>query len=764
MKKILSCILTLALAYSANAQSTITDRAFEEIAPKLPSPNVYRNGAGAPGHKYYQQQADYLIKASLDDNRQRIDASETITYTNNSPDKLTYLWVQLDQNLRKYDSDEYVTATSQISEQMSGSRLFFIVGHDEDYGYHITSVKDANGTGLKYTINKTMMRIDLPKELLPGEDISFSIDWWNNINNRTKDRARGGYEHFEEEDNYIYTMTSWFPRMCVYDDVNGWQNKPFLGTGEYTLAFGDYEVHITTPSDHMIAATGMLQNPESVLSPKEYSRFIEAKKSDKPLFIRTPEEANKIVKSKSKETKTWIYKAKNVRDFAWGSSRKFMWDAMGVPMNDGDTVLAMSYYPQEARGLYEKYSTKTIAHTLKTYSKYTIPYPYPVAISVEANNGMEYPMICFNNGRTEKDGTYPESRKYGVHSIIIHEVGHNYFPMIINSDERKWAWMDEGFNTFLQFVAEQELMEGYPSRRGPAHKITQYMASDPASLSPIMTQSDNVKQYFNNAYGKAATALVILRETVMGRELFDFAFKTYAQRWAFKHPMPEDFFRTMEDASGMDLDWFWNGWFYGIDPVDLSIKNVQWFKADSDSPQTKNNKRRDEFQKGLINKTSQQNKEENLKTAYDKDPDLNDFYNSYDRFQTSPADTKAYKTFVASLTEDEKKYFDPTMNYYEVEFENVGGLPMPIILKLIYADNSEEIVKIPAQIWRHNNSSVTKVFARNKEIVQLILDPNLETADIDEKNNYYPRQIIPSKFELYKRKANSRSNPMQSNK
>lgn len=754
-------MLFLGLGLSSLAQDNLKDRGFEEIAPLLPTPNVYRNGAGAPGHQYYQQQADYVIKATLDDNRQRLEGKETITYTNNSPDYLSYLWIQLDQNLRKKDSDEYVANSSKMNDRMSASKLFFIVGHDEDYGYHITNVSDENGAKLPHTINKTMMRVDLPEPLAPGKKYTFNIDWWNNINDKTKDHARGGYEHFKEEDNYIYTMTAWFPRMCVYDDVNGWQNKPFLGAGEFALTFGDYEVHITAPSDHMIAATGLLQNPKEVLNTKELDRYNQAKSSTKPMFIRTPDEAKKIAKTKKSDTKTWIYKAENVRDFAWGSSRKFMWDGMGVPMANGDTVLAMSYYPAEAQGLYEKFSTKVVAHTLRTYSKYTIPYPYPVAISVEADNGMEYPMICFNNGRTEKDGTYSESMKYRVHSIIIHEVGHNYFPMIVNSDERKWAWMDEGFNTFLQFVTEQEFQDDYPSRRGPAHKIAQYMASDPSTLSPIMTQSDNVKQYFNNAYGKAATALVILRETVMGRELFDFAFKTYAERWAFKHPKPEDFFRTMEDASGMDLDWYWRGWFYGIDPVDISISQVNWYKTETASPEEKNLSKKKNREKNLSNKTQDLNKSQGLKTALENDPDLADFYNRYDRYQTSSSETKAYKTFVESLNEDEKQYFNPDMNYYELEFENIGGLPMPIILKMEYADGSEETLTIPAEIWRHDNAKVTKVIARDKEVVQFILDPNRETADIDEDNNYYPRQMLPSRFDLYKKKTSSKSNPMQ---
>ncbi|HCB44957.1 MAG TPA: aminopeptidase, partial [Algoriphagus sp.] len=573
-------------------------------------------------------------------------------------------------------------------------------------------------------------------------------------------------EFFPEDGNYIYTMAEWFPRIAVYSDFEGWQNKQFLGRGEFALTFGDYEVRITVPADHMVGATGVLQNPEEVLSATELQRWNKAKQTfDNPVIIRTQAEAEKLEKGKSKDKKTWIFKAENVRDFAWTSSRKFIWDAMAVKQG-GKDVMAMSYYAKEANPLWEQYSTRVVAHTIKSYSAHTFDYPYPTAISVEASNGMEYPMICFNYGRPDKDGTYSEAVKYGMISVIIHEVGHNFFPMIVNSDERQWTWMDEGLNTFMQFMAEQEWDRNYPSRRGPAHKIVPYMRSDKSMLEPIMTNSENIIQFGPNAYAKPATALNILRETVMGRELFDFAFREYARRWMFKHPTPEDLFRTMEDASAVDLDWFWRGWFYGTEPVDIAIQDVKWFKLDNRTPAQKKADQKAAFDLEESYVSKNYNKADVPQTVVEADPATRDFYNSYNPFTVSPEDEEEYKKFMASLSPKEKELLNSNMNFYEITFENVGGLVMPLIIEFQYADGTSEIERIPAEIWKLNETQVTKVFPKKKEVVQFILDPMRETADIDESSNYWPRQYQPTRFELYKSRGGARGasvgdNPMK---
>ncbi|MGZ3943123.1 MAG: M1 family metallopeptidase, partial [Bacteroidia bacterium] len=549
---------------------------FEQLGTILPDANVYRSASGAPGHKYWQQKADYDIDATLDEKNLTLNGSEWVTYYNNSPDKLTYLWLQLDENQHDPNVDaNYFDGSKLTAPYTEGEvKSMMVRERKQGFGDKIMEVTDESGKPLKYTVNQTMMRIDLPQTLVPGGKVKFKVKWNYKISDRLNFGGRGGYEYFQEDGNHLFTMAQWYPRMCVYSDYQGWQNKQFTGRGEFALAFGNFVVKITAPSDHVIGGTGTCQNYAQVLSPAQLQRWQKAQNSSDVVEIVTLDEAKAAEKTKATTTKTWIFKADSVRDFAWTSSRKFVWDAM--PQKVGNKkVMCMSFYGKEAYGLYRKFSTKTVAHTIKTYSKYTINYPYPVAQSVEAANGMEYPMICFNYGRTEKDGTYSEGTKYGMLGVIIHEVGHNFFPMIVNSDERQWSWMDEGLNTFVEYLTEEEFDNNYPSTRGPANKIVDYMRLPKEQLEPIMTNSENIIQFGPNAYSKPATALNILRETVMGRELFDFAFKEYAKRWAFKHPTPSDFFRTMEDASAVDLDWFWRGWFYDIEPVDISLDSVK---------------------------------------------------------------------------------------------------------------------------------------------------------------------------------------------
>ena len=529
---------------------------FEQLGTILPTPNEFRTASGAPGPRYWQQRCDYDIVCELDEPNRKLIGRETITYFNNSPDNLTYLWLQLDENQHSSVNNSGYQNSNSMPKNVSEQDLMGFEGKkDREYGDNIEKVTDALGKDLKYTINKTMMRIELPQVLKPGQQFIFKVNWNYNIIERTRYGGRGGYENFPEDGNDLYTMTQWYPRLCVYSDFQGWQNHQFVGSGEFALTFGNFKVAMTVPADHVVMATGQGQNYQQVLSAKEYARWQAAQNAKDVTEIVTLDEATAKEKQKSTQKKTWIFKADMVRDFAWGSSRKFIWDAMPAYI-DGKKVMCMSAYGKEAYNLYRKYSTKTVAHTIRSYSKFTIPYPYPVAQSLEAANGMEYPMICFNFGRCEKDGTYSEGTKNGMLGVVIHEVGHNFFPMIINSDERQWTWMDEGLNSFVEYLTEELFDNKYPVGKGPAYKIVDYMKLPKDQLEPIMTNSENIIQFGPNAYSKPATGLNILRETIMGRELFDKAFKTYAKRWAFKHPEPADFFRTMEDASGEDLDWF----------------------------------------------------------------------------------------------------------------------------------------------------------------------------------------------------------------
>jgi hypothetical protein len=686
---------------------------FEQM--ELRSPNDYRTASGAPGSKYWQNTADYVMDIELNDENQSIKGKETITYTNNSPDELGYLWLQLDQNLYSKDNHTYASDMVAIQHVTSSGRLNRIMPSDFDGGFKIAYVKGMDGKPLSYTINKTMMVVDLPKAMKTGDKFSFQIEWSFNIVDRLKTGSRSGWEYFEADKNYLYTIAQFFPRMCVYSDNQGWQNKQFLGAGEFTLPFGSYKVSLTVPADHIVAATGYLQNTDKVLTSEQIKRLKEAEKATKPVIIATQAEAVEREKGRSKEKKTWVFAADNIRDFAFATSRKMIWDAMGVNLN-GRIVMAMSYYPKEGNPLWEEYSTRVVAQTLKTYSKYTFDYPYDKAISVHAADiGMEYPMICFNLGRPNPDGTYDEREKHVMQLVIIHEVGHNFFPMIVNSDERQWTWMDEGLNTFLQYLTEKEWDANFPSESGPPQKITWYMKLPKEKKSPIMTNSEQIQHFGPNAYSQPATALNILRETIMGKELFDRAFKEYARRWKFKHPTPEDFFRTMEDASAVDLDWFWKGWFYSTDHVDIAISNMKKYKM------TKQN--------------APQQAQANTTTAVG------------DQIGGD------YEIFYSNMEDKEKVAFDTTFNFYEIELQNVGGIVMPVILEFAYKDGTKEIIRIPAEIWRKNDEKITKVFPRKKELDKVTLDPFLETADVDVENNVFPKADLPSKLEIFKEKG-----------
>ncbi len=761
MKKNLFILALFALA-SLQVFAQRNPNKFHQLKEEFATPNVYRTASGAPGSEYWQQKVDYNIQIRLDDETHRLYGEESVTYFNQSPDDLTYLWVQLDQNMRAKNSDRYKIATSEIRKQMSLSALERLEP-SFDGGFKLQKVTDAKGIPLKYTVNGTMMRIDLPKTLKANSAFSFKVKWWYNINNYMKIGGRSGYEYFPEEDNCLYIIAQFYPRMAVYNEVEGWQNKQFLGRGEFTLPFGNFKVSITVPSDHIVGATGVLQNQNEVLTAKQRARFKKASESDSPILIVNQQEAEKAEKTHAKSEKTWVFQAKNVRDFAFASSRKFIWDAQAVKFGKRK-VMAMSFYPKEGNPLWGKYSTKVVAHTLRTYSQHTFDFPYPTAISVHANRqGMEYPMICFNGGRPEKDGTYSERTKYGMISVIIHEVGHNFFPMIVNSDERQWTWMDEGMNTFLQYLTEQAWERDFPSRNGPAYKLVDYMKGDKKNISPIMTNSESIHQFHYNAYSKPSTALNILRETVMGRDLFDFAFKTYAQRWMFKHPTPEDFFRTMEDASAVDLDWFWRGWFYSTDHVDISLDKVSWFRLNTKNPEKEfPQDAKEKYDKRDAYISNIRNKNQLAQVHTEKDSSTLDFYNTYNPFEVSMATKEDYQKYLASLSDKERALLNSNKNYYQIDFSNIGGLVMPIILEFTYVDGTKEIRRIPAEIWKINSEKVSKVFVTEKEIAQIELDPHLETVDVDRSNNYWPEQKEPTRFELFKQRQRKTSlNPMQ---
>ena len=768
--------------------------AFRQLDVDLPTPNVYRTASGAPGDRYWQQKVDYKIKVVLDETARRINASETVRYTNNSPDTLRYLWVQLDQNrfsensiARRSETAFDVGGRRNLAEQDDNDVLnFSAIARqqalaDTIYGYDIKAVVDGRGKALSFTVMDTMMRVDLPAPLASGRSTSFSIDFAFNIINEFKVSGRGGYDHFEENNTDIFFLAQWFPRLAAYTDYAGWQHKAFLGRGEFTLEFGDYEVEITVPSDHIVSSTGILQNPGKVLTAEQRNRLNKAETAEQPIFIVTPEEAAENEKTPSTERATWVFKAENVRDFSWASSNKFIWDAKGhkQPGAKQPLVMAMSFYPNEAEPIWSKYSTQAVLHTLEVYSRFSFDYPYPTAQSVNtwARGGMEYPMITFNGYRPEKlepdendevvegapDRTYSRRVKYGLVGVIIHEIGHIYFPMTVNSDERQWTWMDEGINSFLDYVSALEWEENYPSytpHTNVLDYIPDYMVGD--EQVPIMTQSDSVLNLGDNAYSKPTAALIILRETVLGRELFDFAFKEYSHRWMFKRPTPSDFFRSMEDASGVDLDWFWRGWFYSTDHVDIAISDVREYKIASMDPELDYPLDSKEYDDKHPETLAQiRNREEGRKTWLQRHPEVADQYNQYDRFSVSNQNRNDYQDFIESLEPWEHEALERAVKedkfIYFVDFDNLGGLVMPLPLKITDVNGASEFVTYPAETWRRDYHGVTKVLIRDTAIASLELDTRHETADANYSNNNFPQRISKSRLQLYKDEEEGRN-------
>lgn len=751
---------------------------FQQLDQMLPTPTAQRNASGAPGPGYWQNRADYEIDAALDDEKRTISGKATVTYHNQSPDTLAYLWIQLDQNYQAHNAESRLVPNVKRGVdpvKFSYSALERLLAHEEyDGAMAVTNLTDGEGRELRHQMVKTMMRVDLPEPLAPGGKFVFKISWQFPINDCKRLNERTGYEYFEKDGNCIYTIAQWFPRMAAYTDYGGWLNKQFLGTGEFTLEFGDYTVRLTTPDDHVVAATGVLQNPDQVLTEAQRERLQQAQNENKkPVFIVTPDEAMQAEKGRSKKTKVWEFKAENVRDFAFASSRKFIWDAMAVegfthtpsPARAGGIqdrmhrppVMAMSLYPKEGMPLWDRYSTHAIAHTIQVYSKFTFDYPYPVAWSVNGPvGGMEYPMISFNGPRPEEDGTYPERTKYALIGVIIHEVGHNWFPMIVNSDERQWTWMDEGLNSFVEYLAEEEWESEWQHRRDE-RSLVDYMRL--ADRVPVMTNSESIADLGPNAYGQPTVALNLLREHVLGRELFDHAFKTYSQRWKFKRPTPADFFRTMEEASGVDLDWFWRGWFYSVDHVDVSIDQVKWLQLDTRDPGIE--KPKAERAKKELPQTLLKERNSGLPKRIERFPELKDFYDTFDPASVLPSDRKKFEALIKELEESKirPELLKTERNFYLLEFSNEGGLVTPLLLKLDYEDGSSEDLALPAEIWRYNTKKTGKLIMTKKALKAVTFDPRQELTDTNIENNHWPRRLVKTPFQLFKEEK--AKNPMR---
>jgi hypothetical protein len=800
-RNLISLVVGLLVCFSSTAavvqsKGDFVDK-FRQLEEILPTPNDYRNAAGEPGKEYWQQQVDYKMDVTLDEKKRHISAKQTVTYKNNSPYRLKYLWVQLEQNRFRADSMAERSATfgdayrrgvstelpvadkpAKISMAELRRNQFY---DDVEIGYTLTDIVDGSGDPLEYIISGAQMRIDLPAPIESGESFEYRLNYAYNLLEENAVVARSGYEHFPDDarkgGNDIFLLAQWFPRVAAYSDYEAWHNKEFLGRGEFTLEFGNYDVNITVPADHIVASTGELQNADQVLTTVQRQRLKSAEETKRPVFVVTAAEALANEAAGTAETKTWHFNAVNVRDFAWSSSRKFMWDAKGFkqPGAAQELVMAMSYFPKEGGDLWKKYSTESVIHAMDVYSRYTFDYPYPVSISVNGPvGGMEYPMITFNGPRTklQKDGsrTYTLAEKRFLIGVVIHEVGHNYFPMIVNSDERQWTWMDEGLNSFLDGVAGREWDPKIPWGVEP-RDIIYYMESD--VQVPIMTQSDSVLKLGPNAYTKPAAALNILREVILGRELFDFAFQEYALRWENKRPTPSDFFRTMEEASGVDLDWFWHGWFYTTDHVDIALDKVYKLQLDTLNPDIDSKRRRAEKAAEPKPLFEQRNQAEGRKLWIDLNKDITDYYDKNDRFTQTNDERNTYQQMLEDISLREREALERAVkedkNYYVMSFSNKGGLVMPILLKLTYTNGKTEELVLPAEIWRRTPKQVNKLLIteKGKKLESVVVDANWETADVDIENNHYPRRIVSSRIEAFKReksKSPTARDLMQSSK
>lgn len=724
-----------------------------------PPGNDYRTAGGAPGQRYWQQAVDYDIAVRLDERTKSLIGREQVVYRNNSPDALAYLWFALDQNaFQRHSMAEASRTVAGTSINALDVRLATRSSRWRG-GFTIQQVIDDAGRALEFSVVDGLMRVELPRAVSArGGQVRLSVHWTLPLVPTASTFDRSGYECFEVEHaeaSCIFQAGQWFPRLAAYSDYAGWHLQPFLGLGEFTLEFGNYRVAITVPADHIVSSTGELDNAAEILSSAQRDRLRRARTSDEPMYVVTPEEAQLAEQRRRSGEKTWIFKADNVRDVAWASSRSFIWDAMGVAQASSQrpVVMAMSFFPRQARPLWDAYSTRAIAHTLLTFSEFTFPYPYPVAQSVNgpvggnAPSGMEYPMIGFNGARPERDPktgqlSYGKLAKQGLIGTVIHETGHNYFPMIVNSDERQWAWMDEGLNSFLEYQALRRWDPSIDIALGEPRDIVEYMQSP--DQVPVMTRADALVQFGRNAYAKPATALVILRETVLGREAFDRAFREYAQRWRFKRPTPHDFFRSIEQSSGRDLSWFWEDWFFSTRHVDIALDDIVCWRIDSGDPDTEAQWLREQRARQPVSMTTP----EASQTVETRDPATRDFYSQRDEFAVTSKARRDAETARSQLTAEDAATLATADRFYRFTFRNVGGVIMPVLLRLEFSDGTIESVHIPAEVWRRDRQRITWQYLSNKSLVRAAIDPRWETADADRRNNVYARDIETRTFTL----------------
>jgi len=550
----------------AQVQSTSIYNYTEAFDPIFYTKNgsPYRSASGKPGHAYWQNRADYTIKVSLDDQKDLVSGQVTLSYTNNSPDELNYLWFQLDQNL--FHEDSRGQAILPLEQSRYGSP-----NSDFKGGYNLSSIQLADGRKATYEIIDSRMRVELPTPLAAGgSTVSLKIDYSYTIPEFGADRTG----ILPSKNGKVYTVAQWYPRLCVYDDILGWNTEPYTGPGEFYLEYGDFNIEITAPANHIVVAGGELLNPEEVWTSQQLERYKQASKSDKTVVIRSAQEVTAANSRPNKTQLTWKFKLNQARDFAWASSSAFILDGAKINNPSGKTALALSAYPVESSGAnaWDR-STEFTKSSIEYYSKKWFEYPYPVAVNVASNvGGMEYPGISFCGHKAKAAGLW---------GVTDHEFGHNWFPMIVGSNERLHGWMDEGFNSFINELSTEVFNKG-EFRKNIGNRNSMAAAFSNPTLEPIMSTPQNMRERNIGilVYYKPAVGLRLLRDEIIGAERFDRAFRTYIANWAYKHPTPDDFFRTIENETGENLAWFWRGWFKNNWALDQAITNVTYDKLD----------------------------------------------------------------------------------------------------------------------------------------------------------------------------------------
>lgn len=713
-------MLPLAIAVSAVAHAEATP--FSPLGSLVDPPSATRGADGRPTSTYWQQHIAYDIDATLDVERRVINAQAELRYTNNAPQALDAIWFEISPEATTKDAIAHRSATINVDSASVRDLRGLREQEERGGGLVVSSVADSEDRPLAFEARGTQLRVALPRPLASGQTVRIKLAWRVALVDLDRKGGRTGYMLLSSGDP-IFHIAQWYPQPVAFTDYGGWRNVPFVDHGEFAPELGDYNVSLTLPAGQLVAATGVLTNEADVLTGVERTRLARLRQGKVTEIVTAAEAATK---RRSSETRTWRFAARNVRDFALAASLRYRWDAT---LAGTSAVRAMTFYPSEASALWRPLALPAIGHALDVYGRMTFDYPYPVVqAAFGPNDGMEHTMLAFSRYPPDgPNGTYSRERKRDFLWVLTHEVGHNWFPLIVNSDERAWTWMDEGLTSYLETLATLEWSGDYTTRPNlPAMLGAEREAT---GRQPPMTPANAVVDLFPTQYHRPAAALQVLRELVLGRETFDRAFRAYARAWMFKRPTPGDFFRTINQESGADLDWFWRAWFFSTDHVDLSLERVAALRlvavpadaipapADATPP---------------ANLTVLRNAAEGRRLMVEQVPRLAD---AYDRI---PERTLAGATPSAHAVVDVQRTLDALGQggvFYELDIRNRGGVVSPVPIRIDYRDGTSERYVVPVELWFGDTKRAQHILWRAKSIRSVTLDPDAATGDVDRGNN-----------------------------